>query len=125
MEKRIELGPSSRERKINTFGAEQDEAFDSELETAALQFGFPFLEVIEGGKAVAGEIDNLEHDRGILSQGKEEADHKNKRRSEAARAGASRKYVWLTQRSLTLLRSVSVNLAELRRALGTERRDYF
>ena len=71
MEKRIELGPSSRERKINTFGGEQDEAFDAEIETAALQFGFPFLEVIEGGKAVAGEIDNLEHDRGIVSQTEE------------------------------------------------------
>ena len=86
MDKRIELGPSSRERKINTFGGEQDEAFDAELETAALQFGFPFLEVIEGGKAVTGEIDNLEHDRGVVSQGKEEADHKNKIRSRAARA---------------------------------------
>jgi hypothetical protein len=64
-------------------------------------------------------MDIFEHDRGIVSQGKEEADHKNKRRSEAARAGASRKYVWLTQRSLTLLRSVSVNLAELRRAPAT------
>ena len=84
MEKRIELGPSSRERKINTFGGEQDEAFDAEIDTAALQFGFPLLEVIEGGKAVVGEVDNLEHDRGILSQGKEEADDKNKRRSEAA-----------------------------------------
>ena len=40
--------------------------------------------MIEGGKAVAGEIDNLEHDRGIVSQGREEADHKNKRRSKAA-----------------------------------------
>ncbi len=40
--------------------------------------------MIEGGKAVAREIDNLEHDQGILSQGKEEADHKNKRRSRAA-----------------------------------------
>ena len=38
--------------------------------------------MIERGKAVAGEIDNLEHDWGIVSQGKEEADHKNKRRSE-------------------------------------------
>jgi hypothetical protein len=84
LEKRIELGPSSRERKINTFGGEQDEAFDAEIETAALQFGFQFLEVIEGGKAVAGEIDNLEHDRGIVSQGREEADHKNKSRSRAA-----------------------------------------
>jgi hypothetical protein len=63
LEKRIELGPSSRDRKINTFGGEQDEAFDSELKTAALQCGFPVLEVIEGGKAVAREIDNLEHDR--------------------------------------------------------------
>ena len=54
MEKRIELGPRSRERKINTFGGEQDEAFDAEIDTAALQFGFPFLEVIERGKAVAG-----------------------------------------------------------------------
>ena len=98
MEKRIELGPSSRERKINTFGGEQDEAFDAEIDTAALQCGFQFLEVIERGKAVAGEIDNLEHDRGILSQGKEEADHKNKRRSEEGGAGVSRKYVWLTQR---------------------------
>jgi hypothetical protein len=26
----------------------------------------------------------LEHDRGIVSQGREEADHKNKRRSDAA-----------------------------------------
>jgi hypothetical protein len=86
LEKRIELGPSSRERKINTFGGEQDEAFDAEIDTAALQFGFPFLEVIEGGKAVAGKVDNLEHDWGILSQGKEEADHKNKRRSEVAGA---------------------------------------
>ncbi len=84
MEKRIELGPSSRERKINTFGSEQDEAFDAEFETAALECGFPFLEVIEGGKAEIREIDDLEHDRRILSQGREEADHKNKSRSRAA-----------------------------------------
>jgi len=105
LEKRIELGPSSRERKINTFGGEQDEAFDTEIDTAALQFGFQFLEVIEGGKAVAGEIDNLEHDRGIVSQGREEADHKNKRRSEE---GGTR----------TLLRSAD---ALLRRAPATGR----
>ena len=41
--------------------------------------------MIEGGKAIAGEIDNLEHDWRILSQGREEADHKNKRRSEGGR----------------------------------------
>jgi hypothetical protein len=54
---------------------------------------------MEGGKAVAGEIDNLGHEREGLSQAKEEAGHKNKRRSGAAGVGVSRKYVWLTQRS--------------------------
>ena len=39
--------------------------------------------MIEGDKAVAGEIDNLGHERRILSQAKEEPDHKNKSRSGA------------------------------------------
>ena len=80
----------------------EDGAFNLELEAMGFELGFPVLEVIKGGKAVAGKVDDFGHGRGILSQAKEEADHKNKRRSEE---GGTR----------TLLRSAD---ALLRRAPG-------